>query len=110
MSLNIHFSINALKLGLVNFLTSRNWIKWCITKKILIKINVIMYIITSNHLLYFVNFVTSIINDLCCIHHTSVPRCIFSIINSCKFLGNVLNFSLKSLCSSNSNAFLGVYK
>jgi len=110
MALGIYFSINALRLGLVNSLMSRNCIKQYVTKKFFIKINVIMHIITSNHLLCFVNFVTSIINDLCYIHHTSIPPCIFLIINSCMFSSNIFNFFLKSPQSYNSSAFLGVYK
>jgi hypothetical protein len=71
---------------------------------------VIMHIIIGNHFLYFVNSVTSIISDICCIHHTSIPLCIFLIINSCMFLGNALNFSLKLPPSSHFGAFLGVYE
>jgi hypothetical protein len=85
ISLGIHFSINALMLGLINSFLSRNWIKWCVAKTLFIGIDVIMHTITSNHFIYFVNYVASIISDLCCMHHTWVPPCIFLIINSCTF-------------------------
>jgi hypothetical protein len=79
------FFINALMLGLVNSLISRNYD----AKTIFIGINLIMHIITSNYLLYFVNFVASIISDQCYIHHTSRPQCIFLIIDSYMFYGNL---------------------
>jgi hypothetical protein len=80
------------------------------SQKKLIGISAIMHTIIDNHFFIFYQICSTIISDLCCIHHISIPPCIFLIISYCMFSSNIFNLFLKLPHSFNYGAFLGVYK